>query len=178
LNGAVNLPNDISIRFLGESDLAAFKALRLEGLREHPESFGTDFDEDSRQPDSVWSDRVRKAVDDSGGSIVLADAGGELAGMVGIWRNGGVKNRHAANIWGVYVRPRYRRLKLADRMIGQALDWCRSRDVRIVRLSVAAWNAAAVRCYRRCGFLVYGVSPEEIRIGEVYHDELLMWRRV
>ena len=36
----------------------------------------------------------------------------------------------------------------------------------------------AIRCYRRCGFRVCGVQPEVIRVGDVYHDELLMWRRV
>ena len=39
-------------------------------------------------------------------------------------------------------------------------------------------NAPAIRCYQRCGFIVYGLSPEEIRVGEAYHDELLMFRRV
>ncbi|HEX4053046.1 MAG TPA: GNAT family N-acetyltransferase [Tepidisphaeraceae bacterium] len=167
----------ISIRGIRESDLAAYKALRLEALREHPESFGTDYEEDGALPESVWVERVRKAVEDPGGRIVLADAGDELAGMVGVHRNPGAKTRHAASIWGVYVRPQYRGKRMVDQMIEEILNWCRPRGVRIVRLSATPTGPAA-RCYQRCGFQVYGVSPEEIRVGEKYYDELLMWRRV
>ena len=173
-----NLPDNISIRFIRESDVAAFKALRLEALREHPEAYGMDFEEETAQPDSVWNDRVGKAAGDPSGSIVLADAGEELAGMVGVWRGTGVKTRHEANIWGVYVRPKYRGHKLTDQMIVEALGWCRGGNVRIVRLTVVTCNASAVRCYQRAGFMVCGVSPEKIRIGDVYYDDLMMWRRV
>jgi ribosomal protein S18 acetylase RimI-like enzyme len=172
------LPNDISIRFIRETDLGPFKALRLEALREHPQAFGADYEESLAQPESFWVERVQKAASDPSGSIVLADAGSELAGMLGVWRSTGKKNQHSANIWGVYVRPQYRGRKLTEQMMGQALDWCRSHGVRNVRLSATTHNAAAVRCYQRCGFAVYGVSPEEIRIGDTYYDELLMWRRV
>jgi ribosomal protein S18 acetylase RimI-like enzyme len=169
---------EIPVRLIRESDLSAFKALRLEALRLHPYAFGMDFEEDSREPDSVWVERVRKAVSDPDSAIVVADAGTELAGMVGIWRNKGAKCRHAAGIWGVYVREQYRGQRLGQRMIEQALDRCRSRQIRIVRLAVADTNAAAIRCYERCGFAASGISREEIRVGDVYHDELLMSRKL
>jgi GNAT superfamily N-acetyltransferase len=172
------LADNISIRFITESEVEAYKALRLEALREHPEAYGTDYDEDAAQPDSVWRDRVGKAAGDPSGSIVLADAGGELAGMVGVWRGSGIKTRHEATIWGVYVRAKYRGQKLTDRMINEALGWCRGGNVRIVRLTVVTCNTAAICSYQRCGFLVCGVSPEEIKVGDRYYDELLMWRRV
>jgi ribosomal protein S18 acetylase RimI-like enzyme len=171
------LPHDISIRTIRESDLHAFKALRLESLREHPESFGSDYAENLREPESFWVARIKDAVDSSEGCIILADAGNKLAGLAGVRREKGVKGRHAAMIWGVYVRPKYRGQKLVDRIIAELLSWCRSNQVRIVRLS-ATCTGPALRCYLRCGFAVYGVSPEEIRIGDKYYDETLMWRRV
>ena len=170
--------DQISIRFIRQVDVAAFKTLRLEALREHPEAFGSDYEENSRHPESFWIERVTKSIDDPVNCIVLADAGDELAGMMGVYRSHGVKNSHAGNIWGVYVRPKYRGKKLTDRMIEQAMQWCRSKQLRIVRLAVNVNNAAAIRCYLRCGFMVYGTSPQELRIGEVYHDEQLMWRSV
>jgi ribosomal protein S18 acetylase RimI-like enzyme len=151
--------------------------LRLEALREHPEAFGTDHGEDLQHPESVWVDRVKNAIDSPKDCIVLAESGGELAGMAGVHRENGVKCRHAALIWGVYVRPKYRGQKLVDRMIAELLNWCRSNQVRTVRLS-ATCTGPAMRCYLRCGFSVYGISPEEIRIGDRFLDEMLMWRRV
>jgi RimJ/RimL family protein N-acetyltransferase len=36
---------------------------------------------------------------------------------------------------------------------------------------------AAIRCYNRCGFTVYGVEPQAIRHDGVMYDELLMARQ-
>lgn len=118
------MPSDISIRLIRESDLAAYKALRLEALREHPAAFGTDYEEDLAQPESYWIDRVNNAIDKPEGCIAVAEAGGELAGIAGIYRHNRVKVLHSATIWGVYVRPKYRGLKVADRMIDELLIWC------------------------------------------------------
>lgn len=172
------LSTDITVRFIRESDLAAFKALRLEALRDHPEAFGSDHDESSREPDLMWVDRVKNAIGSPDGCIVVAEAGGQLAGMAGVFRNNRVKVRHSGTIWGVYVRPQFRGSKLTERMISEALGWCRANQIRIARLTVVTCNGPAIRTYLRCGFTIYGVSPEEIRIGDVYHDEMLMWRRV
>src|SRR5262245_42902414 len=38
------------IRSIAMSDLGAFKALRLEALRNHPEAFGSDHDESAAEP--------------------------------------------------------------------------------------------------------------------------------
>jgi len=63
-------------------------------------------------------------------------------------------------------------------MIAEALNWCRSNEMRIARLTVVTCNGPAIRSYLRCGFAIHGVSPEEIRIGDKFYDEMLMWRRV
>jgi RimJ/RimL family protein N-acetyltransferase len=152
--------------------------LRLEALREHPEAFGTDYAEELRQPESVWIDRIKNAIDKPQGCTVVAESDGELAGMAGTHRDNRAKVHHSADIWGVYVRPKYRGKKVSERMIAELLNWCRSKDVRIVRLTVVTSNGPAIRCYLRCGFSVYGISPEEIRIGDKFYDEMLMWRRV
>ncbi len=109
---------------------------------------------------------------------MLAESGDELAGMAGTFRDNRAKVRHSAVIWGVYVRPKYRGKKVSERMIVELLNWCRSNDVRIVRLTTVTCNGPAIRCYLGCGFSVYGISPEEIRIGDKFYDEMLMWRRV
>jgi RimJ/RimL family protein N-acetyltransferase len=169
---------EISIRLIRKSDLHAFRELRLEALREHPDAFGSDYEEDSRQPESFWVERVEKMVDDPFGCAILADAGHELAGMVGVSRHRGAKRKHCGDIWGVYVRPAYRGKRLMDTMIERAIDWCRSSGIRIVNLSVGTHNATALGCYLRRGFSVYGVSPEEMLVNGRFIDELLLFRRI
>jgi RimJ/RimL family protein N-acetyltransferase len=169
----------IEIRAIRAEDLAAYKALRLEALRSHPEAYGSDYSEQVNEPDSFWEGRIRSSVEgDASRIVVAADAGGGLAGMAGVFRDGGVKLRHSAVLVAVYVAPRWRGRRLADAMVGEAVAWCAGVGVRIVRLAVATGNVPAIRCYQRCGFQVCGVQSEVIRVGDTYHDELMMWRRV
>jgi RimJ/RimL family protein N-acetyltransferase len=140
----------------------------------------------------MWEGRIRSSLDGHASRIVVAavanadeanaDAAGDaicgLAGMAGVFRDEGVKTRHSATLVGVYVAPRWRGRRLAGAMVREVLAWCAAGGVRILRLAVATGNVPAVRCYQRCGFHVCGVQPEVIRVGDTYHDELLMWRRV
>jgi RimJ/RimL family protein N-acetyltransferase len=170
--------SDPSIRFLRKSDLPAFKALRLEALRGHPDAFGSDFDEESRRPESFWTERLNKLIDSPDGCVIVAEFEEGLVGMVGVRRQEGRKNRHSAFIWGVYIRPAYRGKKLMDRMIDRAIDWCKSGGIQIVRMTVGTHNTYAIRCYLRCGFAVYGVSPAELLVDGRFIDELLLFRRI
>jgi RimJ/RimL family protein N-acetyltransferase len=39
---------------------------------------------------------------------------------------------------------------------------------------VVTTNPAAIRCYTRCGFEVYGIEPQAIRYDGKNYNELLM----
>jgi ribosomal protein S18 acetylase RimI-like enzyme len=168
----------ITIRAIGESDLRAYRELRLEALQAHPEAYGSDYTDQANDPESVWMGRIQASVEGKASRIFLAEDGGEIAGMVAAYREKGTKVCHSATLVSVYVRPRWRGCGLAGRMIGEVLAWCASVGVRILRLTVVTSNTPAIRCYQRCGFAVVGIQPEVIRVGTQYHDELLMWRRV
>ena len=43
-----------------------------------------------------------------------------------------------------------------------------------VDLRVLAFNERAIGCYRRCGFVEEGREREAVRIGEQWHDEVIM----
>ncbi|WP_425051570.1 GNAT family N-acetyltransferase [Psychromarinibacter sp. S121] len=43
-----------------------------------------------------------------------------------------------------------------------------------VDLRVLAFNERAIRCYRACGFVEEGREREAARIGEVWHDDIIM----
>jgi len=169
--------DQILIRPIEETDFSAYRELRLEALRGHPEAFGSDHDEQAADPELAWN-RMRSSIEGTQSRIFLADAGGELVGIVAVFRESGVKVRHSANVVSVYVRPAWRGRRLAELMIRQAIEWCGEVGVRIVRLCVTAGNEAAIACYLRCGFMECGVQREVIRVGEVYYDEVVMWRRV
>ena len=49
-----------------------------------------------------------------------------------------------------------------------------ARVVEEVRLTVVASNLSAIRLYTRAGFEQYGLERRALKVGEHYHDELLM----
>ena len=86
--------------------------------------------------------------------------------------------QHTAGIFSIYVQPAWRGLGIAEALIEACVAWARKLDVRLVKLGVVTTNTAAIRCYVRCGFSVYGVEPQVIYHDGVYYDELLMVQRL
>lgn len=165
------------IRPAALEDVEAFRALRLESLRLHAEAFGQDHAAAAAEGVDYWVDRLRQNTGDAG-AIFFAEAGEGLVGMVGVRLGYAPKAAHNALIWGVYVRAEWRGLKVADTMIESCIDWAAGRGARLVKLAVVTTNTAAIRCYARCGFTVYGIEPEALLVNGMYHDELLMTRRL
>lgn len=168
----------ITIRPVRQTDLKTYRDLRLEALKAHPDAYGSDYTDQANDPDSVWLGRIQASIEGTASRIFLAEDAGQAVGLAAAYREKGAKVRHSAKLVSVYVRPNYRGCGLAERIIREVLAWCGSVGVRILRLTVVTSNTPAIRCYQRCGFSVYGIQPEVIRIGNQYHDELLMWRRV
>jgi len=166
----------VSIRPVTEADAAALGDLRLEALRDHPDAFGAAYETHVGQPVAFWIDWLRDRIGEQAGTIQIAVAGGTLVGMTALHRGRPPKGHHSGVIWGVYVRPGWRGSHLADRLIEACVEWAKSHDMRIVRLAVVTTNTAAIRCYARCGFTVYGVEPQALQHDGVYHDMLLMSR--
>ena len=168
----------VAIRPTREADVKAYRELRQEALRLHPEAFGGSYEESLTYPIERWQKNVRDGAGSDRSILFVAEANGTLVGMTGIYRHDGAKMHHNANIWGVYVRSEWRGMGIIDALIEACLDWAASHSVRSVKLSVVTTNIPAIRCYARAGFSVFGLEPEVIAANDLYYDELLMVRRV
>ncbi len=168
----------ITVRPATEADAAALGALRIEALRDHPEVFGADLARIVNQPPEYWIDWARDRANGRTDILHVAETGGALIGMTGLHGSDNPKARHSGMMWGVYVRSEWRGQRIAERLIEACVAWARAREMRLVKLAVVTTNAAAIRCYLRCGFTVYGVEPQVIFYDGVYYDELLMSRAV
>jgi RimJ/RimL family protein N-acetyltransferase len=164
----------LTIRPAREADAPAFHALRLEALKGHPTAFSADYEINAARPVSYWEKRLHKLGE--GGMIYFATDQDGLVGTCGIHRGESSKTRHSALVWGVYVRPAWRGLGIADALIDACLAWGHAHEVTVAKLSVSTNNMAAIRCYTRCGFTVYGVEPSALYYDSVMYDELLMAR--
>jgi RimJ/RimL family protein N-acetyltransferase len=169
---------DVRIRPTHMDDAPAYRALRLEGLQAHPEAFGADYATSAARPIERWQESMQSGAGGEHGVTYVAEAAGELIGMTALVRNELPKMRHAGSIFGVYTHPAWRGTGVADALLEACVTYARELGLRLVRLGVVTTNASAIRLYQRCGFTVYGVEPEALCVNGIYHDELLMARRI
>jgi RimJ/RimL family protein N-acetyltransferase len=169
---------DVHIRPTRTDDAPAYRALRLDGLRAHPEAFGADYASSAARPIEYWQERMQSGAGGEQGITYVAEAAGALIGMSALVRNDLAKTRHAGSIFGVYTHADWRGSGVADALLEACVAWAGVLGLRLVRLGVVTSNASAIRLYARCGFQVYGVEPEALYVNGIYYDELLMARRI
>ena len=169
---------EVVLRPTREADAAAYRALRLEGLQDHPEAFGSDYESSAARPLAFWEERMRQGAQHEHGVAYVAEAAGTLVGMTTLVRYDQTKARHSGAIVGVYTTPAWRGTGVAGALLAACLAHAQALGMRIVRLGVATTNAPAIRLYLRQGFQVYGVEQESILVEGVYYDELLMAKRL
>ncbi len=156
---------------MSEAHAAEFWAVRLRGLRQEPASFGSAYEESAETPIAEVGERLKA----SDSSFVLGAFAPNLIGTVGCHRKEGLKLRHKAVIWGMYVTPEWRGRALGRALLTEAILRAREMEgLEQLLLQVGLANTAASSLYRSLGFTVYGVELRGLKIGESYHDEHLM----
>ena len=160
-----------SVRRLEASDAETFQNLRLEGFHLQEREF-------------------RYAPEDEAG-LTLAEVGarldrdfvvgvhedGQMIGIAGLTCLDGVKTRHKALLWGMYVRVGFRGAGVADMLMSRIVDHARA-QVEKVTLTVMQENCRAVRFYERWGFTTYAIEPRSVKLSDgTYLDEALMCRQ-
>jgi RimJ/RimL family protein N-acetyltransferase len=164
----------VRIRPAKPADAPALRALRLEALERHPEAFIADSAAEAARPAAHWEELAATGDENDEAAVYVAEAGTALAGMAGISRKTQPKTRHSAVVWGVYVRPEWRGQGIGEALVRRCLDWGRRIGLRVVRIAAVNSNAAAIRCYERCGFTPYGIEPEAVYMDGKAYDDVLM----
>jgi ribosomal protein S18 acetylase RimI-like enzyme len=175
----VNADN-LLIRQLGPTDRDAYFLLRLRGLQAHPASFGQSYDE-ALAKGAAQHDATLQGSEAEGtfllGAYASPSAHAPLVGVVGLLRNKADKERHKANVVGMYVAQ-----EAAGRGIGRALlsellrRAARVDGLRQLLLTVGSGNDAARKLYESLGFRKYGCEVGSLNVDGVFHDEDLMVR--
>jgi len=162
----------VSIRRLRAGDAPAYRELMLQAYERHPQAFTSSVSERAAMPMNWWESRLTSRLDVVLGAFVEA----ELAGIVGLALEPREKARHKATLFGMYVVDAHRHRGLGQQLLEAALAEARRHAfLRLVQLTVTAGNDPAVHLYQRCGFVLYGLEPQAIRVGEHYLDKILMW---
>ncbi|MEN3952471.1 GNAT family N-acetyltransferase [Iodidimonas sp. SYSU 1G8] len=154
----------MEIRRIGSSETEAFREIRLECLRLHPDAFGTVWEVEREQPDSHF-ERMLQDHQFWGGFLE-----GRLSGIVGFYVMPRAKERHRGVLYAMYVRPAAHGTGLADKLVDAVLTHARPL-VDLVWLKVAALNEPARKLYDRFGFEVYGLEKASLRVAGIDVDQ-------
>ncbi|HKU00068.1 MAG TPA: GNAT family N-acetyltransferase [Paraburkholderia sp.] len=158
----------LTIRTLTEDDIDAFHALRLQATIDTPFGIVPTHEEEARW---IRGENIARVRETDQQAVFGAFDGAALIGIVGWRREARQKLAHKSRIWGVFVKPEYRRTGIARRLMERAIEHARSSGVEQVQLTVGAQNPRAQTLYRSLGFTVYGTEPRAMCIDGEYFDE-------
>ena len=169
-----------SIRILTAHDAAAYQALRLRALRESPAAFGSTYASEVDIPLPQIAERLARG---AGREDVMFgafdDADGDLVGLAGLGRQTGLKTRHRAHVWGMYVAPEARGRGVGRALMQALIAHARTLDgLERLTLGVEGGNAAARALYHAVGFVTYGIEPQAYKLDGEYWDSELMSLRL
>ena len=161
-----------TLRSLVPADVAAYRALRLRGLRECPSAFATSPEEDEALPVDTVESRLQQTANQV---MIGAFAGEQLIGVSGLLRERRRKLAHKAWVVGFYVAPEARRRGVGRQLLALTLEQAGAMPgLRQVNLGVNAGNVAARRLYESMGFAPFGLERAFMLVDGVAHDELSM----
>lgn len=162
------------IRPLTEADAGHWRALRLRMLQEHPEAFGSAYEDQVNWSLDRFAQRLRDA--NAPDNFLLGGfAGEELVGSVGMGREAGAKVRHKAVIVSVYVAPEVRGRGVARALFAEVIARAQGLpELEQLQLGVGSDNIPARSLYAALGFETYGVERHALKAGGRFVDEELM----
>lgn len=161
---------DIKIKKIPHTDTSLLYQLRLESLEKDSFAFGVE----KADQEKIGKKNFAKILVQESANDVLWGAYWHdmLVGMIGLTREQGLKKKHKATIWGLYVKHEFRGLKISSRLIDMAIDHAKNHlELKSLMLTTEAYNQTALKLYESRGFVMWGIEPESLLIDGVYHDQ-------
>lgn len=156
------------ICLLAPNDAAVYQALRLRSLQEHPEAFGSSYEDERQRPLQSVGERLQATPD---GFVLGAWQQETLVGVVALHRSSGIKVRHRGGVGGMYVAPEARGQGIGKALIQALIDRAPTLvHLEEILLAVTVGNDTARSIYRAAGFEPSHIEKRYIKIGERYYD--------
>lgn len=153
-----------TIRPFVTAEAAAFRTLRLEALRLHPEAFGASIEEAEASDVAAFAAALAKPAPDAVfGAWLPGEA--DPQGMAGFFAHRPRKVAHKGAVWGVYVRDAARGQGLGRLLMQRVIVQARGAGLDTLLLTVSVAMPAARALYESLGFVAYGTEPRGLRLG-------------
>ena len=164
-----------SIEPLKPGQWQAYRDIWLEALKETPQAFPADYEEQKDQPDEVWQRRFETVLKGEDIVVIFAQAEDKPIGFLGAYIDENPKFHHIATIWGAYVHKDFRKRGIATRMMEEFLKEIKQMPhiTKIKTYSVTT-ELMAVNAYKNFGFDLIGISKNEMKVGDEYLNVYLL----
>lgn len=157
---------DIIIGF-PESRWEDYKEIRMKALKDVPQAFLDDIDRAENQPEKYWIDRAK--------TVTFAEVDNKVVGIVGFYQEERTKQKHIANVVGVYVLPEYRGMRIGYQLLNTVLEEIkRIKEIKVIQLGVVDTQKKAMKLYKSLGFVEVGKIKFAVNVDGEYFDEYLM----
>ncbi len=160
---------EVTIEQFGAEDWERLKAIRLRGLQEAPDAFGSSYARESRFTPETWAERL------AGSWWRVAVADGDDVGLVCVRIEEG--RAHLLSMW---VAPEARGHRVASRLVDAAIAHAREAGADEAELWCVDHNTAARALYASKGFTPSGRTmglPSNPDIPESHYVLSLLFRR-
>ncbi len=158
----------INLRTITAADVAAYQAIRLRALQEHPEAFGSDYADECRRSLAEVAERIQDLPERF---ILGAWQDTNLIGIVAFGQAPGQKVRHRGSIGGMYIAPAARGRGIGRTLIDALVQRARPLPyLEEITLAVTVGNAAARALYVAAGFVPAHVEKRYIKLADRYYD--------
>jgi RimJ/RimL family protein N-acetyltransferase len=149
----------VLVRPLAAADVAQYRRLRLNSLRDHQYAHGPDYHEALEQ-DEAWHAR-RLARPDY--TWFGAFEGDQLVGAICLRARDGARLRHTASLNSLMVASSHQRAGIGRKLVAHLLAHARALGhLRHLTLTLIDGNLPAQRLYEAAGFIQFGVEPDAI----------------
>ncbi len=155
---------DICIRLLTSADWQLWKTIRLQALKDSPQSFGSSYEETLRCNDQYFKNMLEK------NDVFAAFDGGDIIGCVGFSSLKSAKTAHRGMIWGMYTSLAVRGKGVAKQLMQQVIKHA-ANSVTHLHLHCATGNTAALALYQQLGFEIYATEPKSIKVHNQFYDQ-------
>ena len=162
--------NEFEIIVLSENDWPDYKSIRLESLRDSPDSFASTYEREITFTPEHWKARLRISSTIHDAVAVAAVADNHFIGLLScVIHDANEKRGHLYQMW---VSPSYRKKGIGTALVDFVKSWAADKGMEALLLSVTTINAEAISLYQSTGFQSVG-EMEPLRKGTALQSQMM-----